>query len=299
MTIRLWVLLPLAVTWALGSQAQTATPAKADSQPETKADPKAEAAAAMERAKRQAAGPMRVILEASKGKRRAGEAEPAAAPAASETSVQRPVAARPAPAPEVVSRAATPPSSVPTTLVASPLPAVEATAPTPTPAPTSTPTPTPATVPVPAPTVSAAPATAAGTAPSEVKSQNTLNSDVLQSPSPAPVPALDRAALATPSQAAPLAPVALPKVQEGTVKPKLVVRVDPELPQRLLDDLGRNAVVTLDISIRANGSVASVGFPGILPVRAQRVIAAAVQQWRFEPLPSDRAHRVELVFNAE
>jgi hypothetical protein len=145
------------------------------------------------------------------------------------------------------------------------------------------------------------PAAAAAAEPSStgITTQITLSSEALRAPSQAPVPALERATLAAPAQTASVAAVALPQVQEGAIRPKLITRVDPELPQRLLDDLGRNAVVPVDISIRANGRVAGVVFSPALPIRAQRAIAAALEQWRFEPLPSDRTHRVELVFNGE
>ena len=45
--------------------------------------------------------------------------------------------------------------------------------------------------------------------------------------------------------------------------------------------------------------VGGVTMVSAVPTRVQRVLAAALEQWRFEPLPSDRTHRVELVFNAE
>lgn len=269
MTIRQWALVPLALSLSLGLHAQTAAPAKADA----KADPKAEeAAAAMERAKRLAAGPMRVILEASKGKRpAAAEPAPAAQPAP-EASSLRTVATRAAAPQDITARSAPAPQPA----------AVESAAPAPAPA-AATPAPSPA-----------PPATS-------VSTQITLSSESLQARSVTPVPGLERAAPAA-AQAMPVlpaAPSALPRVADTLVKPKLVRRVDPELSQRLLDDLGRNAVVAVDLSIRADGSVGGVTLVTAVPTRVQRVVVPALEQWLFEPLATARVHRIELVFNGE
>lgn len=263
MSIRQWALAPLALLLTMGVHAQTAAPAKSDA----KADPKAEAAAAaMERAKRMAAGPMRVILEASKGKRVPAEA--VAAPAADSNSV-RTVATRAAVVPEAAARAA---------------PAAQANAAETVPAPAAA-----APAPAPAPTANA------------VSTQITLNSESLQGQSVANVPSIERAASAGAAVMPnlPTAPMVLPKVADALVKPKLINRVDPELSQRLLDDLGRNAVVSVDLSLRADGSVAGVVFVTSVSTRVQRAVAAALEQWRFEPLASDRVHRVELIFSGE
>ena len=62
-----------AAAWMLVAASALAQTAKPDAAAE------AAAAAAMERAKRLAAGPMRIILEASKSRRKVAEAEPPAA----------------------------------------------------------------------------------------------------------------------------------------------------------------------------------------------------------------------------
>ena len=276
MTIRQWALAPLALSLSLGLHAQTAAPAK----PDAKADPKAEeAAAAMERAKRLAAGPMRVILEASKGKRPPAEAAPVTA-ASPEGSSLRTVATRSAAPQDITVRSApAPPATLVETPAAAPAPAVVAPAPAPAPSPTPTPTP----------------------AATTVSTQITLSSETLQSRSVAAVPGLERAtpAAAQAMPAVPAAPAALPKVADTLIKPKLVRRVDPELSQRLLDDMGRNAVVAVDLTIRADGSVGGVNLVTTVPTRVQRVVVGALEQWLFEPLASDRVHRIELVFNGE
>lgn len=112
------------------------------------------------------------------------------------------------------------------------------------------------------------------------------------------MPSLEATAAAPVGLALP-AGAALPTLGVGPAKVKLKNRVDPELGQRQLDDLGRNAIVTVDLTIRADGSVASVAMVSTPPRGLQRPLLAALQQWRFEPLPSERVHRVELLFNAE
>lgn len=232
MSIRRWSLALLALSLNLCAHAQGTVPARSDA----KADPKAEeAAAAMERAKRLAAGPMRVILEASKGKRVAAEAPPAEA-----------AGLRPAAAPVAAAVVASDPAAVTT--------------------------------------------------------QITLSAGTLQGPSTtSPVPGIERTSFAAPA-AMPSLPAALAlltKPTDALAKPKIISRVDPDLPPRLLDDLGRNAVVAVDLNIRADGSVGGVGLVTNVPPRVQRLVVGALEQWRFEPLPADRVHRIQLVFNGE
>ena len=82
-------------------------------------------------------------------------------------------------------------------------------------------------------------------------------------------------------------------------KPRLVTMVEPELSQRLLDQLGRNATVLIELKLRADGSVGGIT---VLPPSSrllERALAPTLEQWKFEPLPAARVHRVELVFNVE
>ena len=91
----------------------------------------------------------------------------------------------------------------------------------------------------------------------------------------------------------------VPTTAAGPASVKLINRVDPELPQRQLDDMGRNAVVTVDLTIRTDGSVGNVAMVRPTPRGIQRAVLAALEQWRFDPLPSERVHRVQLIFNPE
>lgn len=249
--------------------AQAAAPASSASQP-AKA-PTTEAQAAMERAQRLAANPMKVILQASKIRRRPNEGEPepadpnilrrtavrAEAPAAAPPPPQPRVAAAPAPAPTTTAPAPT------TTAQAAPPPTSAAPAPEP-PAPNKT-----------MPTALAAGSGAGG-----------------------PVPAIEPAPLvdAAPPMAKAVAPTALPVVAPAA-QPTLVTMVDPEIPVRLMADGSRIKEIFADLQLRADGSVAEVKLVPPVPRGWQPYIIGALERWRFEPLPSARTHRVQLVFD--
>lgn len=229
-----------------------------------KDDATAEAAAGMERARKQAANPMRIILEASKGKRRAGEDAAPPAPAA-EASV-RPVVNRTAPAATVA--AAAPAEVVVARAAAAPASAAAQPSPPADPAP--------------------------------VVVQVTLNSELAQAKAADSVPAL--APTGGASVAAPAfnsLPVAAPSLEVAQAKPRLLSMVEPDVPQRLLDDLGRNATVAVDMTIRPDGTVSNVVLASAAPRALQRVLVSAIEQWRFAPMAAARAHRVELIFNSD
>ena len=261
-----WVAAVLVMLSVLSASAQTAKP-----------DAAAEAAAAMERAKRQASGPMRVILEASKARRKGNEPE---APPAAETASVRPVAVRSAAAAAAAPAAA--PAGAATALGSATL-VLQA--------------------PAGAPAMAEPAAVAAPVAAAVVKSApvlTTLSSEALQTKSVlAPVPGLELTRAAA-EPAPPLASsAAIPSLAAGPARVKLVNRVDPEVPQRLLDELGRNALVLVDLGIRADGSVSAVTLAGPAPRSLLRWLVAALEQWQFEPLPAARVHRIELLFNGE
>ncbi len=250
------------------------------------AKPDVEAAAAMERAKRLAAGPMRIILEASKARRKTGEADsPVVAEPVAKSTPARTTAASLAPPAAADARLL-----VATTSTGD---AVRTAAPA-APAPESAPLQQPAAQPR---LPSAAP-----------PSTPTLISGFLQSKAAgAAVPALE--ATATPAlSSAPLAqPVALPfaavplpaAAPAVTDRPRLLTMIEPDIPQRVLDQMGRNATVMIDLTLRADGSVAKVALLSPAPRQLERALAATLEQWKFEALPSERVHRVELVFNPE
>lgn len=205
----------------------------------------------MERARRQAAGPLRIILEASKTKRKPGDAETGEA---AEGTGPR----------SVNTRAASPPSGAGT--------------------------PEAAVVRVPQPVAVVAPA----------ETQVTLNSTALQTRDlTAPtvaiesvVPASALAALPAPAEALP------PPAPPAQAAPKLITMVEPALPARAFEEAGGLRELPVDLSIRADGSVASVHVAAAAPRQLVRAVVAALGQLRFEPLPAERVHRVQLVFDA-
>ena len=269
-----WPLAAVALCFAAPLAAQT--PAKPD--------PAVEAAAAMERAKRQAAGPMRVILEASKARRKPGEGEsPSAAPAAaaaatSEAGGLKPVASR-TPTPV----AAANPSASPSQPAIAPA-AVAATS-------------LPPAVAVGAPGSAVTPA--AGSA--GVTTQFTLEAGSLGAkPSATAVSGLETSPAVGPI-VAPLAvapKIAVPQM-EASDRVRLLSMVEPEVPQRILDEMGRNATVLVDLKLRADGSVASVDLASAAPRGLLRMLTPSLEQWKFAPLTAQRTHRVELLFNVE
>jgi hypothetical protein len=252
-----WWLAAVAALAASAALGQAAAPAAQPAKP--KEDPAAaEAAAAMERARRQAANPMRIILEAAKAKRRPGEDTPAVTP---EPASVRPVANR---------------SAAPTSTVAS----TAATA-----------TPAVVTSPAPEPRVAAAP-------PAPEPAQATLTSSTLQNKSAAPVAALVGTGGTNSSTIAPV-PEPLPVLPNAPGRPKLLKMVEPDVPQRVLDEMGRNATVAVDLTIRTDGSVGKVALASPAPRQMNRLLSAAMEQWRFDTAATERNHRVELVFNAD
>jgi Meckel syndrome type 1 protein len=226
----------------------------------------AEAKAAMERAQRMADNPMRVILQASKIKRKGNESdtpEPVVDPASLRRTAVR-TGAEPA-----ARDAATAPAGANTRPVAalpglaSALPAVAAPAPAPEPPPAKV-----------------------------------MPSALLTNSASSNVPSLE---IAQPLEAAPVttkavAPQAIPIVP-ANVRPTIVTMVEPEIPVRLLSDSGRVSEVFADLNLREDGTVAAVTLLPPVPRSWARYIAVALEKWRFEPLPAARTHRVQLVFD--
>jgi hypothetical protein len=227
----------------------------------------AEAKAAMERAQRMADNPMRVILQASKIKRKGNEAdtpEPVVDPASVRRTAARSgaePAARDASTAPV--GASTRPAAPPPSVVATASPAVATPAPAPEPPPA-----------------------------------RVMPSALLATSAASSVPSLEAA---QPLEAAPVttkavAPQAIPIVP-ANVRPTLVTMVEPEIPVRLLSDSGRVGEIFADLSLREDGTVAAVTLLPPVPRSWARYISAALEKWRFEALPVARVHRVQLVFD--
>ncbi|MDP3223010.1 MAG: hypothetical protein Q8M96_07730, partial [Rubrivivax sp.] len=130
----------------------------------------------------------------------------------------------------------------------------------------------------------------------------TLNSAALRAqPTIAAVPALDlKGSTQLTGAAVPETPaLALPELAAAPVRPRLASVVEPELPQRVLEELGRNAAVLVDLTIRPNGSVSKVALVSAGPRQLMRFLEPTLMEWKFDPLPSERVHRIELVFNGD
>lgn len=202
----------------------------------------------MERARRQAASPLRVILEASKSRRKPGDTETGDAP---EAAGQRSANTR----------------SAPLTSAAGTSEAVAAR--------------------VPQPVAVVAP----------VQTEVTLTSTALQARDPAaPTVAIESVVPASAVAALPAPAEALPPPAPVSAAPKLITMVEPVLPARGFEEAGALRELPVDLTIRADGSVASVNVAVNAPRPLVRAVVAALGQWRFEPLPAERVHRVQLVF---
>lgn len=204
-------------------------------------------AAAMARAQRQAANPLKAILAASKMKRKAVvEAEVPAVPAPANASANAPVNAAPA-------TAALPP---------------------------------------------VAPRTA-GTATAALSSANVSNSALVTQTTVAAeaLPTLKGTDRITPASDLPSAVAPTAAIAPGWVQPRLLDMVEPAIPARVLDAIGQVVEMQIDLSLRADGSVAAVTLLPPVARTLARYVTAALERWRYAPLPAPQVHRVQLVFN--
>lgn len=79
--------------------------------------------------------------------------------------------------------------------------------------------------------------------------------------------------------------------------PRLVTMVPPEFPPRILDQIGPLGEVTVELTLRRDGRVVGVNVLPPAPRPAIRYLVDALQQWRYDPLPTEQTLRVQLVFN--
>ena len=165
------------------------------------------------------------------------------------------------------------------------------------------------------PTPTAAPAQVEATAveppPPSAATRSPVPGTAEPTPEPAALPVATPAAqlvnnpapsLAVSPVVAPVtAPVAAPVIASAlaappAAQPKLVTMIEPDIPGRLLLEGPRVVDIFADLALRTDGTVGSVTLlPGV-PRTWQRYVTAALERWRFEPLPATRVHRVQLVF---
>ncbi len=262
------MLIAVSLVW-LASAPVWAADNKVENKAENKAETAeaAEAAAAMARAKRQAANPLKAILDASKMKRKAAEPDLAVV-RSSGASGGTPAGGTPA---SVTTGTGTGTGASPTPVTNA---GTGATA-----------------------TVIAATATAKATA--ALSSASPGNSTLLtRAPATSEaLPTLTSAERIVPASALPSAVAPTAAVARGWIQPKLVDMVEPAIPARLLDEIGQLVELQADLSLRADGSVAAVNLVQPVPRQLVRYVTAALERWRFAPLPADQVHRVQLLFN--
>jgi TonB family protein len=79
--------------------------------------------------------------------------------------------------------------------------------------------------------------------------------------------------------------------------PRLLSKVDPELPARLLRRGARRTEVLVEMIITTDGSVRDISLRNSRDEELETLVREAVLQWRYEPQPVARPHAVKLVFD--
>lgn len=120
---------------------------------------------------------------------------------------------------------------------------------------------------------------------------------------PVPMPAGAVAAVPTVSQLEPApaaaALIAMPAPRVITLQPpRLLSKVDPEVPARLQRRGARRTMVMVEMMIAADGSVNDVRLRDSTDEELETSVREALRQWRYEPQPMARPHTVQLVFEA-
>jgi hypothetical protein len=246
-----------------------AAPASAQTAADDKVDDMA-----MARARRQATSPMRWILQAGRLQRKVSDA-PAGAGSAPGRSVAGPAQ------PDPISRSTAPAADFAVDVPAiretvQPIYAAPALEPEPEPKMVEPPAALPA---MPGPATVAAEARAARAS---------------AAPAPEPLPLAVGLTLLTPkTRLPPPEPVAVPV---AVVEPKLLSMVEPALPPDVQAELRRSGELMAELSLNVDGTVGDVRLLSRTPRNVQRVLLAALSQWRFEPMVQPTVHRVQLVF---
>jgi TonB family protein len=157
-------------------------------------------------------------------------------------------------------------------------------------------TPAPANAPAaPAATVSST------TAPAPAAESQRALPVLLPSVAPVALPTAQEVALApavvVPVQLTPVATAALAALptSQSLLPPKLVTKVEPELPQRLIRRLTRRVELRVDLGIDPEGRVREVQVAQGGNEELEQAVREAMLQWRYEPQGVARRHRVELV----
>ena len=90
--------------------------------------------------------------------------------------------------------------------------------------------------------------------------------------------------------------IELDEAQEIAVQSPFGEPSGPVFTGRLIDEAKRLTEVLAELTIHPDGVVAQAALLGAVPRALQRPIIAALEQWRFAPIPVQQLHRVQLVF---
>jgi hypothetical protein len=102
-----------------------------------------------------------------------------------------------------------------------------------------------------------------------------------------------RGPIAAPPPAAPSAPAA---VAAGAM-PRLLSRVDPDIPAGVMRRLGYPTELLVQVTIERDGSLRDIRLPSAAQRAAEPYVIEALSQWRYEPVPEPRVQRLNLVFS--
>lgn len=177
----------------------------------------------------------------------------------------------------------------------------EAPAPAPKPAPAAkAPAPKPAVANAPAPAAAAQTAQAAASVPAPAASQEQQLAASREPEAPAPKPELVAAAPATPPAppaTEPTRPAPQPEPEED-VALRLIQKVDPDIPRQLASNI-RSGSVMVRFQVKPDGTTTKVESVGSANKRLASSAIAAVQQWKFAPIPKQREATVEIGFKLD
>lgn len=160
--------------------------------------------------------------------------------------------------------------------------------------------------PAPKPAVANAPAGAAQTAqaaasvPAPAASQEQQLAASREPEAPAPKPELVAAAPATPPAppaTEPTRPAPQPEPEEE-VALRLIQKVDPDIPRQLASNI-RSGSVMVRFQVKPDGTTTKVESVGSANKRLASSAIAAVQQWKFAPIPKQREATVEIGFKLD
>jgi TonB family protein len=91
-------------------------------------------------------------------------------------------------------------------------------------------------------------------------------------------------------------PAPPPQTQAAVLPaPRLVNKVEPDLPSRLTRRGAPRTEVLLEMTVNADGSVSNVSVRASTNAEIQDAVVEAVRQWRYEAQPAARPHTVRLV----